>query len=86
MLKDRISKLLQRGVGEIKARGMQLPIIVCAATPGGSIFCARIHDGRPYELLAEHVGPDNDDLMAPVACMLLDPTGKCGSLAITAET
>jgi hypothetical protein len=63
-------------------RGMQLPFIVCAASPNGSVLCMRVNgNGIDGYILAQHFEPPG--FRIPITCMVLDQSGEAARLNIT---
>ena len=56
-------------------RGMQLPFILCAVAPNGSVAAIRT-DGVERELLVEHIEPEGFRL--PITILVLDHAGEAG--------
>jgi hypothetical protein len=64
-------------------RGMQLPFVLCAASPNGSVLCVRFNDSAGPDTLAEHFEPEG--FRVPVTLMVLDQTGEAVRITINAE-
>jgi hypothetical protein len=65
-------------------RGMQVPFVLCAASPNGSVLCIRMHgDGTDPDVLAEHYEPEGFQM--PVTCMVLDQTGEVVDITLKAD-
>ena len=63
-------------------RGMQLPFILCAVAPNGSVAAIRT-DGVERELLVEHIEPEGFRL--PITILVLDHAGEVACITIDAE-
>ena len=63
-------------------RGMQLPFILCAVAPNGSVAAIRT-DGVEPELLVEHIEPEGFRL--PIIILVLDHAGEVACITIDAE-
>jgi hypothetical protein len=63
-------------------RGMQPPLILCAACANGSVLCVRT-DGISPELLAEHYEPAG--FRVPITLLVLDQTSEVAIITIDAE-
>jgi hypothetical protein len=63
-------------------RGMQLPFILCAVAPNGSVAAIRT-DGVEQELLVEHIEPEGFRL--PITILVLDHAGEVACITIDAE-
>src|SRR5262245_11615328 len=63
-------------------RGMQLPFILCAVAPNGSVAAMRT-DGVEQELLVEHIEPEGFRL--PITILVLDHAGEVACITIDAE-
>jgi hypothetical protein len=64
--------------------GMQMPFILCAASPNGSVPCVRFNQpGEAPDQLAEHFEPEG--FRTPMSCMIVDQTGEAIRVNITAE-
>ena len=60
-------------------RGMQVPLILCAASPNGSAACARVYgDGAARDILAEHLEAEG----LPMTCMVLDQNNEAARVTI----
>jgi hypothetical protein len=64
-------------------RGMQLPFIVCVASPNGSVLCMRFNDGAEPDKLAEHYEPEGFSM--PISLMVIDQTSKAVRIVIEEE-
>jgi hypothetical protein len=65
-------------------RELQPPLILCAASPNGSVLCVRIHDIRDGpDVLAERY--QDSMFEAPINCMVIDQTGEAVCFIINAE-
>jgi hypothetical protein len=52
---DELSDYVVEIFDKCEQRGMQVPFIVCAVSPNGSVVCARVYrDGGGPDILAEH--------------------------------
>ena len=60
-----LSETLARIVDECATDGMTPPFIICAASPNGSAFVARMKNGRHTDVLATHV--ENGGLKIPMS-------------------
>ena len=59
---------------QCEARGMKQPLIICIASPNGSVIALRCVSGSAPELLAEH--NEGDRFPAPLGILVVDQTGK----------
>ena len=67
-------------LSECTNRGMQLPFVVCSASPNGSVIAVRyVEDGEPT-VLAEHF--ERDGFVFPVTTMIIDQAGAAVRVTI----
>ncbi len=79
-----LSEALAEAMSECLARGMKLPLVVCAVGVNGSAQLFRFRGpGTEMEELAEHNEP-NGMMLLPINIMILDSAGEA-TRVITAE-
>jgi len=65
-------------------RGMQLPFIMCAISPNGSVLNMRVHGGGiDPDVLAEHY--EEEGFRTPMTIAVVDQTGEAVRIGITAD-
>jgi|tagenome__1003787_1003787.scaffolds.fasta_scaffold18504069_2 hypothetical protein len=70
---DDLSATIAEVLQECLDRGMQLPFIVCSASPNGSVLALRFSAaGDDPDILAEHYEPAGFEF--PMTIMILDRT------------
>ena len=61
---------------ECLAKGMQMPFVIAAVSPNGSVYATRFSaPGALPETLAEHC--EGEGFSLPVNVLVLDQTGQC---------
>ena len=70
---DELSEALREVLMACIQRGMQLPFIVCAVSPNGSVYCIRCNAEAEPEMLAQHV--ESEGFRPPVTFMVVDQVG-----------
>ena len=77
---DELSENLREVLIACIRRGMQLPFIVCAVSPNGSVYCIRCNGEAEPDMLAYHVEPEGFRL--PVTFMVADQTGAAVRISV----
>jgi hypothetical protein len=78
---DELSDYVVEIFDKCEERGMQVPFIVCAVSPNGSVVCARVYrDGGGPDILAEHFEAEGYRL--PMTCMVLDRNNEAARVTI----
>lgn len=78
---DELSDYVVEIFDKCEERGMQVPFIVCAVSPNGSMVCARVYrDGGGPDILAEHFEAEGYRL--PMTCMVVDQNNEAARVTI----
>ena len=78
---EEVTAALVEILDECGRRGMVPPFIVVSGSRNGSVVAMRVRgDGSKTELLAEHF--EDDILLAPVTCMVLDQQNEAVHITI----
>jgi hypothetical protein len=77
---DKLSENLREVLIACIQRGMQLPLIICAVSPNGSVYCIRCNGESEPDMLAHHVEPEGFRL--PVTFMVADQTGASVRISV----
>jgi hypothetical protein len=77
---DELSANLREVLVACIQRGMQLPFIVCAVSPNGSVYCIRCNGEAEPDMLAHHVEPEG--FRRPVTFMVVDQIGAAIHISV----
>ena len=79
---DELSGNMVEIFDKCEERGMQVPLILCAASPNGSLVCARVYggDGLAPDILAEHL--EAEGFRLPMTCMVLDQNNEAARVTV----
>jgi hypothetical protein len=76
-LQAELTDILERCVGEL---GMQLPLIITAVSPQGSVVVTRVNAGAEPDVLAEHY--ESGVFMTPINILVVSANSKAARVVI----
>jgi hypothetical protein len=80
---DDLSAMIAEVLQQCLDRGMQLPFIVCSASPNGSVLAVRFSSpGDEPDILAEHYEPSGFGI--PMTIMILDRSNEAVGVTLDA--
>ena len=77
---DKLSETLRDVLMVCIQKEMQLPFIVCAISPNGSVYCIRCNAEAEPEMLARHV--ESEGFRLPVTFMVVDQAGAAVRVSV----
>jgi hypothetical protein len=83
MDKNELANVIGEVLGECTARGMELPFIVCSASPNGSVLAVRCNSDDEPDVLAEHY--ESAGFAMPMTIMVLDQQNVAVRITIDAD-